>query len=302
MVVDTAYYDLLEVSSTATELEIKKAYRKMAIRHHPDKNPDDPEAAQRFQAIGEAYQVLSDKNLRSRYDQYGKENAVPKEGFEDPGDFFEAIFGGSAFLDYIGELTLLKNLAKQYEINEENENESGDKTETANETANGKKDTKDTNEDTNNTKETNSDIPKRKFEEEEHPVSNISSGGKKLALEHGDLSSIGKQLTEEERQKLIEEEKQKKKQAEIDKYEEECRIRKEEIKVELIDKLVSRISLWTETDKASDVTKSFKEKMKYEAESLKMESFGLEILHTIGSIYYTKANIFLKSQRSFLDE
>ncbi|GMF03494.1 unnamed protein product [[Candida] boidinii] len=147
---------------------------------------------------------------------------------------------------------------------------------------------------------TNSDIPKRKFEEEEHPVSNISSGGKKLALEHGDLSSIGKQLTEEERQKLIEEEKQKKKQAEIDKYEEECRVRKEEIKVELIDKLVSRISLWTETDKASDVTKSFKEKMKYEAESLKMESFGLEILHTIGSIYYTKANIFLKSQRSFL--
>lgn len=300
MVVDTAYYDLLEVSSTATELEIKKAYRKMAIRHHPDKNPDDPEAAQRFQAIGEAYQVLSDKSLRSRYNQYGKENAVPKEGFEDPGDFFEAIFGGSAFLDYIGELTLLKNLAKQYEINEENENESGDKTETANDTANGKKDTKDTDEDTNNTKETNSDIPKRKFEEEEHPVSNISSGGKKLALEHGDLSSIGKQLTEEERQKLIEEEKQKKKQAEIDKYEEECRVRKEEIKVELIDKLVSRISLWTETDKASDVTKSFKEKMKYEAESLKMESFGLEILHTIGSIYYTKANIFLKSQRSFL--
>lgn len=51
MVVDTTYYDLLEIQVTATDLEIKKAYRKMAIRHHPDKNPDDEHAHERFQAV-----------------------------------------------------------------------------------------------------------------------------------------------------------------------------------------------------------------------------------------------------------
>jgi hypothetical protein len=56
MVVDTTYYDLLEIQSTATDLEIKKAYRKMAIRHHPDKNPDDENAHARFQAVSKGPQ------------------------------------------------------------------------------------------------------------------------------------------------------------------------------------------------------------------------------------------------------
>ena len=68
MVVDTTYYDALGVKPTASGLEIKKAYRKLAITTHPDKNPNDPTAHDRFQAIGEAYQVLSDKGLRSQYD------------------------------------------------------------------------------------------------------------------------------------------------------------------------------------------------------------------------------------------
>ncbi|KLO86030.1 DnaJ-like protein [Fusarium fujikuroi] len=102
MVVDTAYYDTLGVQPTATELEIKKAYRKMAIVHHPDKNPNDPTAHEKFQAIGEAYQVLSDSDLRAAYDKFGKDSARPQEGFADPAEFFSSIFGGEAFVDWIG--------------------------------------------------------------------------------------------------------------------------------------------------------------------------------------------------------
>lgn len=69
----TDYYDVLEISREATAAEIKKAYRKKAIKYHPDKNPGDPEAEKKFKEISEAYEVLSDENKRSIYDRYGKE-------------------------------------------------------------------------------------------------------------------------------------------------------------------------------------------------------------------------------------
>lgn len=123
MVVDTEYYDLLGVDIAATDMEIKKAYRKKSILEHPDKNRNDPAATERFQAISEAYQVLSDKNLRANYDKSGKEKAIPKGGFEDAAEQFSVIFGGEAFAPYIGELTLLKNLQKQEELHAEEEAE-----------------------------------------------------------------------------------------------------------------------------------------------------------------------------------
>ena len=100
MVKETVYYDLLGVPPTATEIDIKKAYRKQAIKLHPDKNPDDPEAGAKFQAVGEAYQVLSEPNLRKAYDEFGKEGAKPDSGFEDPAEMFAEIFGGAAFKDW----------------------------------------------------------------------------------------------------------------------------------------------------------------------------------------------------------
>lgn len=112
MVVDTTYYDLLNIETSATSLEIKKAYRKAAIKLHPDKNPNDPDAAAKFQEVGEAYQVLSDETLRAKYDKYGKQESIPQEGFEDPAEFFSMIFGGEAFKDWIGELSLLLELSK----------------------------------------------------------------------------------------------------------------------------------------------------------------------------------------------
>ena len=96
------YYEILGVSKSASKAEIKKAYRKMAIKYHPDKNPDDKGAEEKFKLAAEAYEVLSDDNKRSRYDQFGHaafEGAQGGGGFggmnmEDIFSQFGDIFGG----------------------------------------------------------------------------------------------------------------------------------------------------------------------------------------------------------------
>ena len=65
------YYEVLGVSKSASPSEIKKAYRKMAIKYHPDKNPDDKSAEEKFKIAAEAYEVLSDSDKKARYDQFG---------------------------------------------------------------------------------------------------------------------------------------------------------------------------------------------------------------------------------------
>jgi len=67
----TDYYKTLGIAKGATADEIKKAYRKLAVKYHPDKNPDDNEAEKRFKEVSEAYEVLSDPNKKQMYDQYG---------------------------------------------------------------------------------------------------------------------------------------------------------------------------------------------------------------------------------------
>lgn len=119
VVKDTKYYDLLGVTPEASFEEIKKAYYRLAIKYHPDKNLDNKEEAEkRFKEIGEAYQILSDPQLRHRYDETGMAGE-PEGGFVDPHLVFQQIFGGEAFVDIIGELglaTLMASAEEQQDV------------------------------------------------------------------------------------------------------------------------------------------------------------------------------------------
>ena len=99
------YYEVLGVSKTATEDELKKAYRKLAKQYHPDVNPNNPEAEAKFKEAGEAYQILSNPDSRAKYDQFGHAAFDGTGGYGggygaggfggfDVNDIFESIFGG----------------------------------------------------------------------------------------------------------------------------------------------------------------------------------------------------------------
>ncbi len=99
------YYEVLGVAREAGEKEIAAAYRKMAIKFHPDSNANDETATQKFKEASEAYEVLHDREKRSRYDQFGHAGVEGGAQFHDVGDIFEAfgdIFGGGVFGDIFG--------------------------------------------------------------------------------------------------------------------------------------------------------------------------------------------------------
>jgi molecular chaperone DnaJ len=92
------YYEILSVQRNASGDEIKRSYRKLAIKFHPDKNPDDPHAEEKFKELGEAYDVLIDEQKRAAYDRYGHAAFAQGGrggGFHDPFDIFREVFGSA---------------------------------------------------------------------------------------------------------------------------------------------------------------------------------------------------------------
>ncbi|GJC84354.1 putative J domain-containing protein C3E7.11c [Colletotrichum liriopes] len=348
MVVDTAYYDTLGVQPTATDIEIKKAYRKLAIVHHPDKNPNDPSAHEKFQEIGEAYQVLSDKDLRAAYDKYGKDSAKPSEGFADPAEFFTSIFGGDAFVDWIGEISLMKDLTATMDITMQEGEEGAEGEEAADGefpgTEEAKKESAKAAADAEKTDATaataatgtaNAPPPTVVVEDEKeaHKAQDAAAASASAAApapparptrpppppqpkrghhrrarpiplrpalmdrasdEVGANAESEESLRKKEKKKGNLTKEQREQLAAYDK--ERARVRQERVDT-LARKLLDRISVWTETDKGPDVTKSFQEKTRLEVENMKMESFGLDILHAIGQTYLAKATALLRSQK-----
>src|SRR5881397_3402024 len=90
------YYEVLGVNRDASDEDIKKAYRRLAMKFHPDRNPDNPKAEEHFKEAKEAYEILSDQQKRAAYDQYGHAGIDPQAA--------GAGFGGGGFSDAFGDI------------------------------------------------------------------------------------------------------------------------------------------------------------------------------------------------------
>ncbi|KAF5313824.1 hypothetical protein D9619_013033 [Psilocybe cf. subviscida] len=249
---ETGYYDLLGIPVTATTEDVKKAYRRAAIKHHPDKNPGDPHAEERFKEIAIAYQTLSDETLRRKYNEFGPKETAPEGGYVDPEEVFGAIFGGERFIPIIGNISLARDMKTALQEAEEAEGESED-AEVANVT----------------------------------PRLRDAKGREILSPE---------EKAKKEEKERIKAEKDKQRAAE------KAAARAERVN-KLVETLERKLSIFTESATGPedlDVSKSWKTICQLEAEELKRESYGVELLQTIGFVYVSKAKHHLATNQTFL--
>ncbi|KAG6833157.1 hypothetical protein H0H87_010544 [Tephrocybe sp. NHM501043] len=234
---ETGYYDILGVPVDASTDDIKKAYRRLAIKHHPDKNRDDPQAEERFKEIAIAYQTLSDETLRKKYNEFGPKESAPDGGFVDPEEVFGAIFGGERFTSIIGDISLARDMKAALQEAEEAE---------------------------------------------------------------GDKNDVKRVRDAKGREILTEEEKAQKEEKERKKAAEKAAVRRERIQ-KLVENLERKLGIFTESATGPndpDVSQSWRTICELEAEELKRESYGLELLHAVGFVYSAKAKHFLATNQT----
>ncbi|CAE6386850.1 unnamed protein product [Rhizoctonia solani] len=248
---ETAYYEILGVEVTATSDEIKKAYRRLAIKHHPDKNRDDPSAEETFKQISIAYQVLSDPELRKKYNEFGPKEGAPDAGFVDPEEIFSAIFGGERFVPIIGHISLGKDMKDALQ-NEESDSEG-------------------------------------KSNEPAAAVQRDAKGREIISPEER-ARREEKRRRKEERDRQVDAAKQK--------------ARSERV-AQLVTELSRKLSIYTESatghpQQDADVANSWRQICEIEANELKGESYGVELLNAVGFVYVAKAKHYLATNQTFM--
>ena len=268
MVKDTTYYDILGVEVTATDVELKKAYRKQAIRLHPDKNGNDPKAAEKFQELGEAYGILKNKDSRALYDEMGidgmKEKTVGEAADIDPAQFFNMIFGGDSFKDWIGELSMLQDVSKTAEVLGEDE-------------------------------EATTEAEKTEVDENKGDTVAESDQNLHVGQHLGTSSGLtSEQIEKKKKQKIS----QHQREEILRLHEESKRIKEERINT-LSKNLISRIEMHQAAASNPDALRLYEHKLGIELEDLKIESFGIQLLQLIAKVYVSQANATIASSKTF---
>jgi hypothetical protein len=223
------------------------------------------------------------------------------------------IFGGEAFVDLIGEISLMKDLTATMDITmqemEEEElaqsaeeklnvhdeevkaagGEPASTSEAHEATAGAAAAAAGPSEKPTSGQSSGTSTPRRNFGQQ----ALMDKSEEEARMEAAGLSQEEKELRKKEKKKGLSKEQQER----LNAFEDERRKAREERVNTLANKLIDRLSVWTETDKGKDVSYAFEEKIRLEVENLKMESFGLEILHAVGQTYVQKGTSFLKSQK-----
>ncbi|TFK51838.1 DnaJ-domain-containing protein, partial [Heliocybe sulcata] len=303
--VETEYYDLLGVAPDATDNDLKKGYRKAAMKYHPDKNKS-AEAEEKFKDISKAYQVLSDPNMRAVYDKHGKK-MMEKDGqvgVDDAAGFFANVFGGERFKDYIGEISLMKEMtsAASAMMSEEEKAEleaqmngtsspaiNSPTSEPATLHTPAPSSPPRTVSPSLNGTAIGTDTPTHAPSSTLSPTPSIPDTSK--------LSPEEKKEAAEKRKRKISPEQRKKLQELEDERHKAMKERIDDLTKKLIERLRPFVDAKNPGAKDDPETAAFEARIRLEAEDLKLESFGVELLQTVGSVYIMKATSFMKSKK-----
>lgn len=254
---ETDYYDLLGLPITCTSEQVKKAYRRLAIKYHPDKNPDDPTAADKFKEIAVAYTTLSDPQLRHKYNEFGKSSKDGGPGGDDamvdPEAIFSTLFGGERFQDIIGTISLGSEMKSAMQAEESDDDDQDDEAQ--------------------GTVTTNNGAP--------------PGGGQRPAA-----ADAGRSTKKAKKPLTPEQERKRAQKAEL-----EARLAAEKAAVRtarvhaLADKLRDKLALYSEQANGEDdaqIAEGVRTMWRIEADELRNESYGVELLHAVGTVYTMK--------------